>query len=67
MQSDDLDSNTKTQSALKDDAPEDAERRAALARLGTMAAWTAPAILTLVASRRASASSTSSPPTTPNF
>ena len=35
--------------------PEDAERRAALARLGVLAAWTAPAMLTLLVSRRASA------------
>ncbi|EGV17920.1 hypothetical protein [Thiocapsa marina] len=31
----------------------DPERRAALARLGALAAWTAPAMLTLVTSARA--------------
>ena len=38
-----------------DATPEDAERRAALERLGAMAAWTAPAVLTLLVSPRASA------------
>jgi len=41
----------------KDATPEDAERRAALERLGAMAAWTAPAVLTLLVSPRASAMS----------
>jgi hypothetical protein len=40
-----------------DATPEDAERRAALERLGAMAAWTAPAVLTLLVSPRASAAS----------
>lgn len=33
--------------------PDDAERRAALAKLGALAAWTAPVMLTLVTSARA--------------
>ena len=40
-----------------DATPEDAERRAALERLGAMAAWTAPAVLTLLVSPRAWAAS----------
>jgi hypothetical protein len=35
----------------------DAERRAALAKLGGLAAWTAPTMLTLLVSKRASAES----------
>lgn len=35
------------------DTPSDAERRAALAKLGALAAWTAPVMLTLVTSARA--------------
>jgi hypothetical protein len=33
--------------------PNDAERRAALAKLGALAAWTTPAMLTLLTSARA--------------
>jgi len=44
--------------------PDDAERRAALAKLGALAAWTAPTLLTLLASRRASAASFLCPPGT---
>ena len=38
-------------------APTDAERRAALQRLGALAALTPPAVMTLLLSRRASAAS----------
>jgi hypothetical protein len=41
----------------------DAERRAALAKLGALAAWTTPAMLTLVTSARAAGGST--PPDVP--
>lgn len=53
---------TSPQPATDDQARDmaDPERRAALARLGALAAWTAPAMLTLVASARAA------PPTSPN-
>jgi hypothetical protein len=44
-----------------DHAPTDAERRAALQRLGALAALTAPAVLTLLLSPRASAGSTCDP------
>lgn len=37
------------------DTMTDAERRAALAKLGALAAWTAPTLLTLMISPRASA------------
>lgn len=53
------------------DQPGDSERRAALARLGALAAWTAPTMLTLMLSTRASAQSTqateSLPGTPQNF
>ena len=45
-------------------SPDDRERRAALAKLGALGAWTAPTVLTLLASRRASAESL---PGTPPF
>ncbi|MBK1644079.1 hypothetical protein CKO25_05315 [Thiocapsa imhoffii] len=37
------------------DRPSDADRRAALAKLGTLAAWTAPVMLTMTLPKRASA------------
>ena len=46
-------------------AAEQAERRAALAKLGALAAWTAPVILTLTLSRRVSAESKPDPPVWP--
>jgi hypothetical protein len=39
--------------AADPDTPSDAERRAALAKLGALAAWTAPTMLTLMTSARA--------------
>jgi hypothetical protein len=39
------------------DSSEHAERRAALAKLGKMAAWTAPTLLTLLATTRPAAAS----------
>ena len=51
------DSSTAHDPTTPDATPEDAERRAALERLGAMAAWTAPAVLTLLVSPRASAMS----------
>ena len=53
---------TPPQPATDDPAADmiDPGRRAALARLGALAAWTAPAMLTLVASARAE------PPTSQN-
>jgi hypothetical protein len=39
--------------AADPDIPTDAERRAALAKLGALAAWTAPTMLTLMTSARA--------------
>ena len=45
-----------------DQAPLDAERRAALAKLGRLAALTPPAILSLMLSQRASALSLDEPP-----
>mgnify|MGYP003604785238 CR=1 FL=1 len=50
---------TPPQPATDDPAADmtDPGRRAALARLGALAAWTAPAMLTLVASARAAPNS----------
>lgn len=47
-----------------DTVPDD-ERRAALAKLGLLAAYTAPAVVTLMVSRRASAESLPGPPNDP--
>ncbi|MCC7280433.1 MAG: hypothetical protein IT487_19245 [Chromatiaceae bacterium] len=43
-------------------APTDHDRRAALAKLGALAAWTAPVMLTLAISARASVESLPGPP-----
>lgn len=48
--------------ATTDDNARLVERRAALAKLGTLAAWTAPTLLTLVVSQRTSAESLPGPP-----
>lgn len=48
--------------ASADDNAHLAERRAALAKLGTLAAWTAPTLFTLVISQRTSAESLPGPP-----
>ncbi len=55
----DSDDPTLPRSATDTPAPDltDPERRAALAKLGRLAAWTAPTLLTLVVSQRASAAS----------
>ncbi|MCU0842537.1 MAG: hypothetical protein MUC79_12585 [Thiobacillaceae bacterium] len=44
------------------DAATDTERRAALAKLGTLAAWTAPTLMTLLISPRAVAEYLPGPP-----
>jgi len=54
------DPQTQTVPAATDDV--DAARRAALATLGTLAAWTPPTIMALLLSSRASAESTVPPP-----
>ncbi len=47
------------------EAPRDPGRREALAKLGKLAAWTAPVIVTLTLSERASADSPTTPPDAP--
>jgi hypothetical protein len=44
------------------DAPDDNERRAALRKLGGLAAWTAPVTVTLMVTPRAQAISSPPPP-----